>query len=663
MTRQEDGAIEWDGLNLYRTDYTARRPLGTSLEVVNVLDFGAKGDGITDDSAAFQVAVDSLVDVGGILFVPPGRTYQIGSTVEIRSRYPIWMKSQMGNRVLPGGNGATHSASALIRPDTNLDYMFVWARPDGFDNFGSCGGGGVEGIAFGDWIMPQTFRTKSLSGAINIDEANYFTIRDSYFAWLKGRALRVGRCVIARVENSWIYQCGDTGKPAIDLDGSSLNTSIDHLITNATAKGSGPDPNLIRITAPSHGFSTGNVVSIAFVTGTTEANGIWTITVIDANTFDLAQSYPAGDPSSFQHTYVSGGKASLSGIYGALWGRSMGIEQCSYGAPWIKGTTNGHAWLMHCYFEDGGANDQSFVDQSAGGGLTADGCAFNRTHATAVKVGGEFSRVLDCTFSNGTTNTTPQITVSGQFCVLSNTTFTGGGQTGKSVDWSGTYGDISNCTFYSGGNVDVGANTKVSGCRFYACTTEESSCIKIAAACFVQGCVIDGSSGTTADGIEAGSATATVIVGNLIQNLDGGDGIVVPAGSTSVVGNNAILNLNGGTPIVYTYGMAARNNVGYTAIADDGDQDDVITLHAESALLTTKSLSTTPGSEYTLTWYNSLISANSRIEATIKNEGAGTPVVTSIYPTNSGFAWLSVKNIHPSASFDNVLRFAVTVQN
>jgi hypothetical protein len=62
---------------------------------------------------------------------------------------------------------------------------------------------------------------------------------------------------------------------------------------------------LIRITSAAHGFSTGNVVDISGVVGTTEANRTgWTITVIDANTFDLQGSV-------FANAYISGGLVSL----------------------------------------------------------------------------------------------------------------------------------------------------------------------------------------------------------------------------------------------------------------------------------------------------------------------------------------------------------------
>ena len=39
--------------------------------VVNVLDFGAVGDGVVDDTAAIQAAIDSLTS-GGTVFFPTG---------------------------------------------------------------------------------------------------------------------------------------------------------------------------------------------------------------------------------------------------------------------------------------------------------------------------------------------------------------------------------------------------------------------------------------------------------------------------------------------------------------------------------------------------------------------------------------------------------------
>jgi len=67
---------------------------------------------------------------------------------------------------------------------------------------------------------------------------------------------------------------------------------------------------LIKIqTTSAHGLITGDVVTIAGVTGTTEANGTWAITVVDTTHFTLNNSV-------FTNAYVSGGTVTFDG---AVW--------------------------------------------------------------------------------------------------------------------------------------------------------------------------------------------------------------------------------------------------------------------------------------------------------------------------------------------------------
>lgn len=81
-------------------------------------------------------------------------------------------------------------------------------------------------------------------------------------------------------------------------------TVVNKTITGAANNGSG----LIRITATGHGFATSDRISVYGVGGTTEANGVWTITVITADTFDLQSS-------TFSNAYTSGGTATNRGLY------------------------------------------------------------------------------------------------------------------------------------------------------------------------------------------------------------------------------------------------------------------------------------------------------------------------------------------------------------
>jgi hypothetical protein len=54
----------------------------TTLWTTCVTDFGAAGDGETDDTAAFQEALNAAADKGGIVYAPPG-TYAIKGTLDV----------------------------------------------------------------------------------------------------------------------------------------------------------------------------------------------------------------------------------------------------------------------------------------------------------------------------------------------------------------------------------------------------------------------------------------------------------------------------------------------------------------------------------------------------------------------------------------------------
>ena len=74
---------------------------GNSVPVlyVSVKDYGAKGDGTTDDASAIQSALDALKDTGGIIFFPTG-TYLIKSSVLFYSNQTLWFES--GAKLLQG---------------------------------------------------------------------------------------------------------------------------------------------------------------------------------------------------------------------------------------------------------------------------------------------------------------------------------------------------------------------------------------------------------------------------------------------------------------------------------------------------------------------------------------------------------------------------------
>lgn len=65
--------------------------IGSFPGMVSVLDFGAKGDGETNDSAAIQAALDSLKNTGGVVIFPP-RTYLLYTGVAFYSNQILWFE-------------------------------------------------------------------------------------------------------------------------------------------------------------------------------------------------------------------------------------------------------------------------------------------------------------------------------------------------------------------------------------------------------------------------------------------------------------------------------------------------------------------------------------------------------------------------------------------
>lgn len=76
----------------------------------------------------------------------------------------------------------------------------------------------------------------------------------------------------------------------MNLDSGAIDSTTSGTVKTITGAASNGVPDLIRITAVGHGYQTGDTVNISGVLGTTEANGTWVITRIDADNFDLMGS-------------------------------------------------------------------------------------------------------------------------------------------------------------------------------------------------------------------------------------------------------------------------------------------------------------------------------------------------------------------------------------
>ncbi len=93
------------GYNEGQTGAVNRTVQAKLQEYISVKDFGAKGDGTTDDTAAFNAAILAVALAGGGVIIAPTATYQISGTILL----PALVRLDLCNSTL---NGASITSSA-----------------------------------------------------------------------------------------------------------------------------------------------------------------------------------------------------------------------------------------------------------------------------------------------------------------------------------------------------------------------------------------------------------------------------------------------------------------------------------------------------------------------------------------------------------------------
>lgn len=168
---------------------------------VNAMDpqFGAVGDGVTDDSAAFQAAVDAVGGQGGTLVIPPG-VYYVASKIVLPTLAVAGTHTE--NRFLVSGYGATLWTDQAIT-------IMGRVVPASYDSTGpnsvqmSSIRFVIEGITFSGWDGAA-----STAGSIGLDMYGQFGMRvaDCMFTALD-IGLRQTHCLMTLVHSCITFGC------------------------------------------------------------------------------------------------------------------------------------------------------------------------------------------------------------------------------------------------------------------------------------------------------------------------------------------------------------------------------------------------------------------------------------------------------------------------
>jgi len=211
--------IEWyDGTETFeRISSTGELITMTKVgDVINVKNppFSAVGDGVMDDTNAISNAIASIgTSTGGVVYFPPGK-YVITSEISINKNGLILLG--IGSR--HGGGGLDTDKGSYIIPGDNIAGSIF--KFDYYSGTTSSRGCGVMNLSFMDdyGTGANQGRNYTLNAAIEIHGSDQFYMENCDFERLKGRAIWTKRCAKGSFRNIDIFRCGDTSKPALDID-------------------------------------------------------------------------------------------------------------------------------------------------------------------------------------------------------------------------------------------------------------------------------------------------------------------------------------------------------------------------------------------------------------------------------------------------------------
>lgn len=219
-------------------------------DTFNVREWGAVGDGVTDDSAVFRACVDFVeAKGGGMIYVPPGR-YRVSGT-GVASQGVISLPSNVGiigagkfSTVLVVTDPVDASITGVIRTRSGASNLNVVIRDIGIECESSSGIGGVTGIYVGgDYAVNTVIDNVAVNYAANGADSIGYGIRvveTSEYTYISD-------CTLVQCERDGIYLDGSayttirsTGVDGCTRYGVNIsNGARDTIITDPNITGAG----------------------------------------------------------------------------------------------------------------------------------------------------------------------------------------------------------------------------------------------------------------------------------------------------------------------------------------------------------------------------------------------------------------------------------------
>jgi hypothetical protein len=163
-------------------------------ETISVKDYGAVGDGVADDTAAIQAAINSSSDA--ILYVPKG-TYKVTST----------LTCQKPNKLIIQGAG--------IFRKNSIGATFNYTGSGTLFSFGVADGNPDSTGYSGDYTL-LNLGIKTSTGAIGVEFTNCVDITVdgcAFIGWSSKVISLAGGNIITKITNNEIFGSGNTSSP------------------------------------------------------------------------------------------------------------------------------------------------------------------------------------------------------------------------------------------------------------------------------------------------------------------------------------------------------------------------------------------------------------------------------------------------------------------
>jgi hypothetical protein len=243
-------------------------------ETVSITDFGAVGDGTTDNTAAIQAALDYAAISGGTVIVPAGYTYAIAGNLSVEDTVSVCLVGQ-GNTTAGAGKGSilkfTGSAGTSLI-DARSSYGFMLSNI--YIN--------QTNAAFAGVVVNLGHSTLAMDAAYAIIKENIFSTAAAV------PVIDVTKAIIITIENnnfsggSYAIRCSSNYANVININKNAFRAQTQMPISNVSTGST--NWNIVGntfeplSTGAAGAFSTTGLVGLNFTgnyCGDTNTTGTW----------------------------------------------------------------------------------------------------------------------------------------------------------------------------------------------------------------------------------------------------------------------------------------------------------------------------------------------------------------------------------------------------